>query len=93
MGNQLLFKWWGHLHYQLNNINNSQKQFDIANLMQTFQKSSWSEANFSTSSWSKLLNKILRYYTQIVPDMCGKVCSNGGTTYIISVIIAKTNLT
>ena len=41
----------------------------------------------------KLLNKILRYCTQIVFGYVNKKnCSNGGATYIIGEIIAKNNL-
>ena len=51
---------------------------------------------FTKSSSPKLLKRILRYYIQIFlnsPWVCViKVCSNGGSTYIIGAIIAKDNL-
>ena len=53
MCNQSLFKWWGHLHFLRNN---SEKQFEHRKF----------DANLLKSSSAKLLNKILRYYIQIV---------------------------
>ena len=80
MCNQSLFKWWCHLHYWQNN---SQRQFEHRKF----------DANVWKSSPPKLLNKILRYYIRYSPWVCViKVCSNGGTTYLIGEIIAKDNL-
>ena len=53
MCNQSLFKWWRHLHYLRNN---SERQFEHRKF----------DANLLKSSSPKLLNKILRYYIQIV---------------------------
>ena len=48
-----LFKWWRYLHYWRNN---SQRQFEHRKF----------DANLLKSSFPKLLNKIVRYYIQIV---------------------------
>ena len=53
--NQTLFKWWCHLHYWRNN---SQRQFEHRKF----------DANLRKSSSQKLLNRILRYCTQIDLD-------------------------
>ena len=75
MCNQSLFKWWHHLHYWRNN---SQRQINIENLMQTFK--------------NLLLQNYWILHTNS-PWVCViKVCSNGGATYIIGEIIAKDNL-
>ena len=50
---QSLFKWWLHLYYWRNN---SQRQFEHRKF----------DANLLKSSSPKLLNKIYRYYIQIV---------------------------
>ena len=51
--------------------------------MQTFEK----------SSSPKLLDRILRYlHTDSLWVCLIKVCSNGGSTFIISEIIAKNNI-
>ena len=81
MCNQSLFKWWCHLHYWRNN---GQRQFEHRKF----------DANVWKSSSPKLLNKILRYYIQIVLGyvFTFKVCSSGGAIYIIGEKIAKDNL-
>ena len=79
MCNQSLFKWWRKLHYWQNN---SQRQFEHRNLMQTFENLLLQ--NYST----KFLDIIYKYSLRCVI----KVCSNDGVAYIIGEIIAKDNL-
>ena len=65
--NSSLFKWWHHLY---NRRINNQRQFEH----RKFNANLW-------KSCPKLLQRIPRYYTQIVlVYLLIKVCSNGGAT-------------
>ena len=81
MCNSSLFKWWCHLHYwQINGKDN----LNIENLMQSFE-------NILLQNYSTYFLHI--GHKKLSPWVCvNKICSNGGTTYIIGKIIAKDNL-
>ena len=80
MCNQNLFKWWRHLHYWRNN---SQRQFEHRKF----------DANVWKSSSPKLLNKILRYYIQIVLGyVLSKFVQMVVPPTLLAKIIAKDNL-
>ena len=74
-----LFKWWRHLYYWLNN---SQIKFEHSKF----------DANFENLLLQNCSQNSLILHTNS-PWVCViKVCSNGGSTYIIGKLIAKDNL-